>query len=235
MQYLGGKSRIAKPIATYLASVRKADQCWVEPCCGGLWITQEIIGDRQASDANTALITLYTAIQKGWIPPEVISEEQYAEYKSEQNPKDPLTAFIGIGCSFAAKWFGGYARNKIGHNYALAAKRSLLKKMERCKDVVFFSADYREALFAAPKKSLVYFDPPYANTTGYAATGSFDSGQFWSVVRSVALEHDVYVSEYSAPPDFTCVFEIRTKTDMRTKDGTKEARTEKIFRWKGEA
>ncbi len=92
-------------------------------------------------------------------------------------------------------------------------------------------ADYREALASAYKGSMVYLDPPYANTTGYGATGSFDSGQFWSIVRKVSEEHDVYVSEYTAPPDFKCVLEISTKTDLRSKNGVGEPRIERLFKY----
>jgi DNA adenine methylase len=228
MQYFGGKARVGQQIADYLSSVRKPGQTWVEPFCGGLWVTYRAGGERRASDANEAVVTLYSEIQKGWVPPASITEEVYAKYKGAPDAKDPMTAFVGIGCSFGGKWFGGFARS-ADRNYATNAKNSLLKKVEKCKDVTFFHADYKEALLSAPQGSLVYLDPPYANTTGYDGTGSFDSGQFWGVVRKVAEEHDVYVSEYTAPPDFKCVLELKTKTDMRVKDGSKQPRVERLY------
>ena len=72
---------------------------------------QEMSGVRCASDVNRPLITMYKALQDGWIPPSTVTEEMYAEYKGIQDAEDPLTAFIGIGCSFSGKWFGGYARS----------------------------------------------------------------------------------------------------------------------------
>jgi len=229
MQYLGGKARTGKQLVEYLSSVRKPGQAWIEPFCGGLWVTHLVDGMRIASDANEALITLYKAMQVGWLPPESVSEEEYATYKARRDAKDPMTAFVGFGCSFSGKWFGGYARSGE-RNYATNARNSLMRKMQTCAGIRFLHLDYKTALAEAPKGSLVYMDPPYAHTTGYGETGAFDSGIFWSVVRAVSAEHDVYVSEYTAPPDFECVLTVHTKTDLRMKDGSKEPRQEKLFR-----
>ena len=124
MRYLGGKSRIRKQVSSYLESIRKPDQIYFEPFVGGAWVLQEMTGKRIASDGNFALIEMYKALQKGWIPPESITKEQYAEYKAKQDPSDPMTAFVGIGCSFAGKWFGGFAFSE-GRNYCKNAKNSL--------------------------------------------------------------------------------------------------------------
>ena len=56
MQYLGGKSKIRKHIASFLESVRKPEQIYFEPFCGGAWVLQEMTGKRTASDGNKALI-----------------------------------------------------------------------------------------------------------------------------------------------------------------------------------
>ncbi len=128
MRYLGGKARIGKQLVAYLESVRKPGQAWVEPFCGGLWVTYLASGTRLASDANKALITLYSHMQKGWVPPEVLSEDRYQEIKAKKDDADPLTAFAGFGCSFGGKWFGGYARNAQKSNYCAIAKRSITKK-----------------------------------------------------------------------------------------------------------
>ena len=42
MQYLGGKSKIRKQIASFLESVRKPEQIYFEPFCGGCHVTQEV-------------------------------------------------------------------------------------------------------------------------------------------------------------------------------------------------
>ena len=73
MQYLGGKSKIRKQIASFLESVRKPEQIYFEPFCGGCHVTQEVTGTRIAGDGNYALITMYRALQKGWIPPQCVN------------------------------------------------------------------------------------------------------------------------------------------------------------------
>lgn len=225
MQYLGGKSRTYKEICAFLESVRKPNQPFVEPFCGACWITQGMSGARYASDANQALVTLHKAIQQGWIPPTDITQEVYDSYKTEQNLDDPMTAFLGFGCSFAGKWFGGFARSN-DRNYASNAKNSLIKKAPKLKDVKFKYQPYQNVNVSG---CLIYCDPPYANTTGYGAVGDFDSDLFWQTMREwVSKGNTVVVSEYVAPDDFVCVVEIGTKTDMHTKSG-KEKRIEKLF------
>ena len=83
MRYLGGKSKIRKQIATFLESVRKDNQTYYEPFCGGGWVLQEIKGKRFASDGNKSLISMYQALQDGWIPPDFVTEEEYKQKKSE--------------------------------------------------------------------------------------------------------------------------------------------------------
>jgi DNA adenine methylase len=236
MQYLGGKSKIGPQIVELLNSVRKPGQTYIEPFMGGLWVTY-LTGPwgcpRFASDSNPYIVTLYKKLQEGWEPPTEISEEQYQHYKKNQDVYDPLTAFIGIGCSFAGKWFGGYARdskfNPKPNKYAGQAARSLKKKIDRCKDVVFSCMDYKEALSMAPPESLIYLDPPYANTTKYKQ-GAFNHDEFWNTVREYSGLHDIYISEYTAPDDFKETLVLPTKTSLRTADGA-DPRIEKVFKW----
>jgi DNA adenine methylase len=225
MQYLGGKSKTWKEISQYVKEVRRDGQEYIEPFVGGGWVLQGVQGKRSASDANQALITMYQALQSGWIPPAYVDKEQYEEVKALKNAHDPITAFIGFGCSFSGKWFGGYARDSAGRNYASNAKNSLIRQLPLISDVSFSCKSYSEW---SPVGCIIYCDPPYANTTGYNAVGEFDSANFWQTMREWSESNTVIVSEYEAPDDFICVKEIATKTDMHTKVG-KDARTEKIF------
>lgn len=223
MQYMGGKNRIRKTIAEYLESMRN-NRVYLEPFCGGNWVLQEMSGERVASDSNVALITLYQELQKGWNPPLTVSEEEYQYYKDIQDVLDPMTAFCGIGCSFAGKWFGGYARSG-SRDYIGNARNSLLKQLPLIMGVKFKAHDYHNGI---PYNSLIYCDPPYEGTTGYKDT--FDSVEFWEVMRGWSRNNTVIISEYKAPEDFKCVLEIPTKTDMRV-SGKKEPRIEKLFQF----
>lgn len=231
MRYLGGKSRTYKEICEFLEFVRKPNQPFIEPFCGACWITQGITGERYASDANEALITMWKALQDGWEPPEFVSEEMYAQYKQSQDLTDPLTAFIGFGCSFGGKWYAGYARSD-SRNYASNARNSILNKRAGLQDVKFSHNSYSEVV---AKDRLIYCDPPYSATTGYGAVGEFDSDKFWQTIREWCNDgNTVVISEYVAPDDFVCVKSIVTKTDMHTKSG-KEARIEKLFMHESQA
>ena len=134
MQYFGGKTKVSKQIVDFLESVRKPNQKYIEPFVGGGIICAKMSGDRTASDFNEYLIEMYKAVQNGCELPEEITEEQYEYTKNHKNADKALTGFVGFGCSFAGKFFGGYARQK-GYNFAAGSKRSLLKKM-RSKSVV---------------------------------------------------------------------------------------------------
>lgn len=78
MQYLGGKSKIAKWLCAAIAPVRRGREFW-EPFCGGLSVSVALSesGPGLVSDANHALIALYRAVAAGWDPPSTVSEDDY--------------------------------------------------------------------------------------------------------------------------------------------------------------
>jgi DNA adenine methylase len=236
MRYLGGKSKIRKEVSSFLESIRNPNQVYLEPFVGGGWILQEMSGERIGSDGNIVLIEMYKALQNGWIPPNEVSEELYRKYlikKHLPDNYDPLTAFIGFGCSFGGKWYGGYARPR---NYALECKSTLLKQLPLIKDVLFKGCDFTSH---TPNNQLVYCDPPYQNTTSYGAFKGFDHDKFWDVMREWSLTNTVVISEYKAPSDFICVREFFSKMGLssNTENGGKqqELRSEKLFMHESQA
>lgn len=230
MQYFGGKAKIAKYIVPYLEGVRKENQIFVEPFVGGANIVSQMSGKRKAYDFNEYLIEMYKGVQNGYELPDSLTEEEYRYIREHKDEDKVLTGFVGFGCSFAGKWFGGYARNKQNHNYCKASKNSLMKKMSTMADVEFDWRDYK-SLFL--KGCLIYCDPPYANTTKYTGVPDFDSEEFWDIMRAWSKDNDVYISEYEAPDDFVSVLEIPTKTNIRDKSDNVCRRVEKLFKYKG--
>ena len=142
MQYFGGKAKIAKYIVSYLEGVRKENQIFVEPFVGGANIVSQMSGKRKAYDFNEYLIEMYKGVQNGYELPDSLTEEEYKYIREHKDEDKVLTGFVGFGCSFAGKWFGGYARNKQNHNYCKASKNSLMKKMSTMVDVEFGWRDY---------------------------------------------------------------------------------------------
>ena len=223
MRYLGGKYKIRKQVASFLETVRDGRD-YLEPFVGGANILSEMSGTRTASDSNTALITMYKALQEGWIPPEYISEDMYQKYRETRDKDDPLTAFMGIGCSFGGKWFGGYARGGINRNYAGEARSSLVKLAPLIKDAHFNACLYSNY---TPENMLIYCDPPYEGTTGYR--DNFDSLSFWNVMREWSKNNIVVISEFKAPVDFRCVLSIDSRTSIRNGENISASTVEKLF------
>lgn len=229
MRYFGGKSRIAKQISAYINELLKPNQTYIEPFCGACWIVSNICPNRLriAGDYHQDLMMMWQELQKGWIPPDTVAEELYNTLKKA----DPgsLRGFVGFGCSNSGKWFGGYARDKTGRNYAMNAKNSVMKKIAKMKTASFVQSSYEN--IACPSNSLIYCDPPYINTTGYT-TGGFDHIKFWEWVRQKSKDgHTVLVSEYVAPDDFEAALTIQVKTDMKAANHSKIDRVEKLFKY----
>jgi DNA adenine methylase len=227
MRYFGGKARIGKEIANFINNNLKENQTYVEPFVGGAWIMYRINNERKriGSDLCKPLIDLYCSMQNSWIPPTNVDKELYMKGKKGELDSN-LTAFLGFGCSFAGKWYGGFASTE-GRNYAMNAKNSLMKKFENLSDVIFLNQDYTQ--FTDMENCFIYCDPPYGATTKYDYCGHFDTNKFWNIMRKWSEKNTVIVSEYTAPPDFKYVLEIETKTDIRNKNNNKEKRIEKIF------
>ena len=145
MRYQGGKSRIAKQLAntiTNISSQREREResnCFVSLFCGSCSVESKVEGFSRKilNDKHEYLIELLNGVKNGYDLPEHISEEEYKYIREHKDEDKVLSGFVGFGCSFGGKWFGGYARNKTGTNYALQSKRSLLKDMNNLMDAEF--------------------------------------------------------------------------------------------------
>ena len=233
MQYMGGKSRIARQLAAAMSpKIGGGALTFVSLFCGSCAVESKITGfDRMIlNDRHPYLIALMQAAQDGWEPPETVTEEQYRFIKD--NPEEvpaALTGFVGFGCSFGGKWFGGYARDAKGLNYAAISKRSLLKDTAALRTALYTCLDYRAV--SIPAGAVVYADPPYEGTTGYTGE-KFDNDEFWDYARLIAeTGHTIFVSEQQAPPGWRCVWE---KPFTRTLDKNRRFTvTEKLFTYGG--
>lgn len=230
MRYQGGKSRIAAVIADYINA--SGGDSFVSLFCGSCAVESKVKGFKHIilNDKHYYLTALLKGVQNGYNLPEFISEEQYKYIRNNKDFDPVLAGFVGFGCSFGGKWFGGYARSQSGTNYAAQSKRSLLKDMATLMDAEIICSDYRYV--AVPKRAVVYADPPYNNTTGYGE--KFNTEEFWVYMRLLAeTGHTVFVSELEAPTDFICVWEKPfTRTIDRNKNNQFKA-VEKLFTYKG--
>lgn len=234
MQYMGGKTHISNAIAQYLTpSTGGGENCFVSLFCGSCAVESKVKGFSKiiCNDRHPYLIAMLNAVQRGYVPPDIISKNDYEVIRQNKDLDPALTGFVGFGCSFGGKWFGGYARDSNGRNYAATSKRSLLNDMRTLMGATFTCSDYRQVKI--PPGAVVYADPPYAETTGYSGE-KFDSAEFWICARLIAeTGHMIFVSEQTAPPGWVSVWE---KPFTRTLDRNKSNQfqvVEKLFIWRG--
>ena len=206
MVYLGGKALIAESLARAIRSRVTRDSRLLEPFIGGgsvhEWLAPHFRIAR-AGDTHESLMMLWQAAQAGWIPPSIVTEEEYSEER--KRAASAMHAFVGFGCSYAGKWWGGYARG-CG-DYALKAARSVTAKGRVLSHV---RTELRRCDFAewdVSNGDVIYCDPPYKGTTGYEV-GDFVSGRFWRKASEwTSAGAIVFVSEYTAPPGWSIVWE----------------------------
>ena len=227
---MGSKTRYAKEIIKAIKQNCNFSEYefWVEPFVGGANMIDKIVGNRIGNDSHEFLIALLVALRDGYVPPTYISKELYHAVKSKpQEYSKELVGFVGFLCSFGGKWWGGYASNKKEDNYAERGSRCLVKQAKNLDGIVFKSGSYLE--LEIPENSLIYCDPPYANTCRYK--DDFNHDIFWDWCRTQTKSgHTVFISEYHAPNDFVCVKEIQHKTILDK--NSQYPRIEKLFRYK---
>lgn len=206
MRYLGGKYREAKKFSPILIrELQKKEGRFYEPFVGGFNLIPNLyfsVNSAVCSDTHYGLIVLYKSLQKGYIPPSIVTEDEYRKAKNNLDWDNPETAFIAFGCSFGGKEWGGYAKsvnNGIERNYANEAKNSLLMKMKYTFNVVFKNQRYTQEI---PKNSVIYCDPPYKETTRYKV-GVINYDEFYDWCELAAKNNNtVFVSEFNNPkPD----------------------------------
>lgn len=228
MQYMGGKqlisTRISEVINHEISRIR-GGATFVSLFCGACSIESKIKADTKIlNDKHEYLIEMFKALQNGYELPDEITKEQYEYIKNNLDEDKALSGFVGFACSFGGKWFGGYARDdKRGRNYTQTGKRGLIKKMAGLQNATFISMDYKEVII--PNGSVVYADPPYANTTAYGSKFKIDYDDFWDYMREISKNNIVFISEEHAPDDFECVWQ---KEVVRTLDKNLQNRPKKI-------
>lgn len=225
MHYLGSKARHAADIIAFTQSKRKPGQTYVEPFVGGGNMMNRVpadIGPRIGNDYNFHMVQLLDQLgNHSWLPPETMTEQEWnliAKTKppTAVGPEAALYAFAAIGPTFGSVWFGAWV--KEGDRYQ-QARNGAIKDQPGLVGVQFFHAqngggDYRNLTInnLIPPESVIYCDPPYEGTTGYAGAKETikvdeDSNKniwkartFWQWADAlVDAGHTVYVSEYKAP------------------------------------
>lgn len=199
MQYMGGKAKIARRLVNAILADTDARNVWYEPFVGGANITVHAAPHFTASictDVHPDLILMWQYVTTGGMLPPHVTRQRYHELRHA--PPSWERGYIGFGASFGGKWFGGYGvSNRWGENWriserAINRQAAILTKA---------GTQFRHAPFGditPPPGAVVYCDPPYRGTTGYAAD-TFDHDAFYTTLREWAPDRHVYLSGYDIP------------------------------------
>lgn len=206
MRYVGGKSKLAGKIADVILSTVTEREVYIEPFIGGASVFAKVapaFDVALASDLQPDVAALWRGVfEEGFVPPEIVTEAEYAALRD--TAPSALRGYVGFGGSFGGKFFGGYARGGFTstgspRNHQGESARAIMR-IGAVIDGRRVSVDCRSFEAWAPVAGdVVYCDPPYASTQGYA-TGAFDSKRFWRVLDGWRDRGShVFVSEYRAP------------------------------------
>ena len=82
--------------------------------------------------------------------------------------------------------------------------------------------------FDIPEKSIIYCDPPYKGTSGYGAKFEYDKFYDWCFSKKDE-GHKVYISEYSMPTEFKCVWSMDVSNSLDRYSEKRKKRKECLF------
>lgn len=244
MKYMGSKSRIATSLLRIMLPQMKPGMSFVDMFTGGANVIERVPDHirRVAVDNNRYLIAMYRALQDGGVFMDEIDKPLYDIARDVYNGRtsgmgDATVGWIGFMASANGRFFdGGYSgrsNTRIGtvRDYVAESIRNIRKQMPRLKGVDFVHSCFSD--YVPEQPSLIYCDPPYKGTKAYDTSRNFDHPEFYGWCREMAsMGHIVYVSEYSMPGDFTCVWEQEVGSSIGA-NGVSGGRTkavEKLFR-----
>ena len=244
MRYQGGKSKQWKYIVPIIERCLKKNPnaLYVEPFIGGGNIFTRVNHHiKLGNDIDSDVIDMWKHFKETHEVPDhsLITKDFYLklrdEYKTNQRSHPSwLYGFVANACSYGGKKWGGFAsiNPNRGENHILEAcastQRQILEDSFLKPDIRFCCDDYRN--INIPESSVIYCDPPYKGTMGYGT--DFNNDDFWNWCREQAKRGcKVFVSEYSAPADFRCIWKKKKKDGMGTTVKGKHQKTkiEKLF------
>lgn len=218
---MGSKNRIYKQILPLILGERASGQAYIEPFVGGGNIFDKVSGPCFGYDRSWEAISALRFIRDAPLSlPKSNREFTEVDYHTvKAKHAHPLHGYACFALSYAGKRWGGWCRDKAGRqDYVAEAYRNAVKQSGALQDKVLLCCGYQDGFI--PRNSLIYCDPPYSGATGYET--NFDHTKFWEWCRDMNLDgHRVFVSEYSAPNDFTCIWEKTLASSLTQNTGDK--------------
>ena len=242
---MGNKRRIVNDILPIILEYN-TNNIFVDLFCGSCSVIQNvpITYKRIANDKNKYLIEMFKSLANDKKYPNYIDKETYSHYRNIYNQErkgiikltDEQYAEVGwygwMG-SFNGRFFsGGYAGHNVMQNngkprdYITEQINNTLSQIQYFKGIEFYSKDYQEV--EIPEDSIVYCDIPYRDTKQYETSKDFDYERFYNWCRENQDKYKIFVSEYSMPDDFKCIWQKEVTNAMNTTKTYKPI--EKLFK-----
>ena len=257
MIYVGGKKKLWPALREFVLENHndKDVTFYFEPFAGGMNCVTDVPSTklRVASDIDPFLISLWSGLRDGRTLPETLcTRERYTWARSMSygvtrrlmniNSLSPDEVFE-IACwkylaSFSGVPFGGWVGTYTKRDFYGERRREILRHVKEATDlssIVFWHGDYADVANGIFEheggRGIIYCDPPYATGRQDQERGIFDTERFWKWARKMReMGHHVYVSEYQAPADFTCIWEAPINLRMGIeKDVEKSFTIERLF------
>lgn len=219
MKYMGNKQRIVNEILPLM--LYNSYTTFVDLFCGSCSVIQKVPNTykRIANDKNRYLIEMWKSLINNRELPTYIPKDLYSDVRDcwhGRNNKydDGYIGWVGFMASFNGRFFdGGYSghnvKNKGGkeRDYVAEQIKNTLKQIDELRNVDFHSGSYDELII--PDNSIIYCDIPYINTKQYDVSKNFDYNKFYDWCREMKAKgkYKIFVSEYTMPSDFKCIWQ----------------------------
>ena len=109
---------------------------------------------------------------------------------------------------------------------------NIKKQAPNLKNINFNCLDYSLCTpYNLRRRTLIYCDPPYRDTTKYSGTKHFNYEKFYNWCRTMAdAGHIVLISEYNMPEGFECIWEKEIKCMVDRNGNNRTNRVERLWR-----
>ena len=213
-QYHGGKYRTGKYIATHL----KGDDDTIGYCepflgMGGVYKHRAMNEGKRylAGDYNESVVKMWQGLQTGWSPDRKFTTKEEFMMLKNNGISSAEKGFIGHFFTFRGTYFDGYCLRRKSTKTMNNKIDELIHIGKQIDDVEISAGSYTQ--FSHLKNYVIYCDPPYSKMNKYFdeyhKKRHFDNDKFWGWVRVMSVNNKVYVSEYSAPEDFTEIWSLK--------------------------
>ena len=102
---------------------------------------------------------------------------------------------------------------------------NIKKQLPLMKGITLDCCSYDE--LDIPEKLIIYCDPPYKGTSGYGTKFEYDKFDWCFSKKDEG--HRVYISEYSMPTEFKCVWSMDVSNSLDRYSEQREKRKECLF------